>query len=233
MALYARYDWGRLARIHMLDARQYRSWQVCPRPGRGGANIVDSTCRDLFDDTRTMLGPQQESWLADGLVETRDRWNIIASSVLMARADPKKGGASQYWTDAWDGYPPARERLLRHVDAQKVDSCVVISGDAHSGYAADLKVDFTESAPVVASEFCATSITSQGRSAAETQVLLDENPHLHYADSSRRGYGVIDLTPARATMRFRVIGDEKVRDTGVSTERTFSVRASQPGVHPA
>ena len=64
-------------------------------------------------------------------------------------------------------------------------------------------------------------------------ALLDENDHLHYADSSKRGYGVIDLTPARATMRFRVLGNEKVRTTGVSTERTFFVRAGAPGVHPA
>jgi hypothetical protein len=34
-------------------------------------------------------------------------------------------------------------------------------------------------------------------------------------------------------MRFRVLGNEKVRTTGVSTERTFFVRAGQPGVHEA
>jgi alkaline phosphatase D len=234
MALYARYDWGRLARIHLLDARQYRSWQVCPRAGRGGANIVDASCSELFDPDRTMLGRQQESWLSEGLTAAKDRWNIVGSSILMARADPKKGKASQYWTDAWDGYGPARRRLLQHLVDDDITSCVVISGDAHSGYAADLRVDFTAAdTPIVASEFCATSITSQGRSAAETQTLLDENAHLHYADSSKRGYGVLDLTPARATMRFRVLGNEKVRTTGVSTERTFFVRAGQPGVHPA
>jgi alkaline phosphatase D len=188
----------------------------------------------LFDPNRTMLGRQQESWLSEGLTAAKDQWNILGSSILMARADPKKGNASQYWTDAWDGYGPARQRLLQHLVDDDITSCVVISGDAHSGYAADLKVDFTAAdAPIVASEFCATSITSQGRSAAETQALLDENAHLHYADSSKRGYGVIDLTPARATMRFRVLGNEKVRTTGVSTERTLFVRAGQPGVHPA
>jgi alkaline phosphatase D len=234
MALYARYDWGRLARIHLLDARQYRSWQVCPRAGRGGSNIVDASCPELFDPDRTMLGRQQETWLSDGLTAAKDRWNILGSSILMARADPKKGNASQYWTDAWDGYGPARQRLLQHLVGDDLTSCVVISGDAHSAYAADLKIDFTAAdAPIVASEFCATSITSQGRSAAETQTLLDENAHLRYADSSKRGYGVIDLSPARATMRFRVLGNEKVRSTGVSTERTFFVRAGQPGVHPA
>ena len=35
-------DWGSLARFYMLDDRQYRSWQACPRPGRsGGSNTVD------------------------------------------------------------------------------------------------------------------------------------------------------------------------------------------------
>ena len=67
MLLYARYDVGTLARFHLLDGRQYRSAQACPRSGRGGANVVGDTCRALFDERRTMLGAEQERWLADGL----------------------------------------------------------------------------------------------------------------------------------------------------------------------
>ena len=67
MLLYARYDVGTLARFHLLDGRQYRSPQACPRSGRGGANVVGDTCRALFDERRTMLGAEQERWLADGL----------------------------------------------------------------------------------------------------------------------------------------------------------------------
>ena len=33
MRIYGRLDWGRLARIHLLDDRQYRDVQVCPKPG--------------------------------------------------------------------------------------------------------------------------------------------------------------------------------------------------------
>ena len=40
MRIYGRLDWGRLARIHLLDDRQYRDAQVCPRPDRGGSNTV-------------------------------------------------------------------------------------------------------------------------------------------------------------------------------------------------
>ena len=38
MRIYGHVDWGRLARFHLLDDRQYRDPQACPRPGRGGSN---------------------------------------------------------------------------------------------------------------------------------------------------------------------------------------------------
>ena len=37
MQLYGRHEFGRLARVHVLDGRQYRDHQVCPRAGRGRA----------------------------------------------------------------------------------------------------------------------------------------------------------------------------------------------------
>ncbi|TXD71741.1 hypothetical protein FUT87_24655, partial [Mitsuaria sp. TWR114] len=42
-------------------------------------------------------------------------WNLLAQQTLMARfnrQDPAQG-PGRYWTDGWDGYPFARERLLR------------------------------------------------------------------------------------------------------------------------
>jgi alkaline phosphatase D len=67
MSMHSRLDWGRLARIHLLDDRQYRSPQACPRPLRGGPNIVRaSECPQLQEPQRTMLGAAQEAWLAEG-----------------------------------------------------------------------------------------------------------------------------------------------------------------------
>ncbi len=40
MRIVGRLDWGRLARIHLLDDRQYRDPQACPRPDLGGSNTV-------------------------------------------------------------------------------------------------------------------------------------------------------------------------------------------------
>ena len=44
MRIHTHLDWGQLARFHILDTRQYRSWQACPRKGRrGGSNTSTSS----------------------------------------------------------------------------------------------------------------------------------------------------------------------------------------------
>ena len=40
MRIYTRWDYGALARLHVLDDRQYRDYQACPRPDRGGGSNV-------------------------------------------------------------------------------------------------------------------------------------------------------------------------------------------------
>jgi alkaline phosphatase D len=60
MRIVGRLDWGTLARIHLLDDRQYRDPQVCPAPGRGGSNTVAlAQCPSLVDPARTLLGFEQ------------------------------------------------------------------------------------------------------------------------------------------------------------------------------
>jgi alkaline phosphatase D len=113
MRIYTRADFGALARFHMLDDRQYRSPQVCPRPGRGGGNVVFTVdCPDLQTPGRTMLGEAQETWLLDGLGSSASRWNVIAQQTLMTRVDRTPGAGQSFWTDGWDGYPKSREQLL-------------------------------------------------------------------------------------------------------------------------
>jgi alkaline phosphatase D len=230
MRLFARYDFGRLARFHLLDGRQHRTPQACPRRGRGGANLVDERCRELFDRERTMLGANQERWLTNGLRRVPERWHVIAQQTLMARSAVRVGRRLRFWTDNWDGYPAARERLLRAVADHGVHSCVVLTGDAHSSYVCDLKTDFDDvEGPVVASELCGTSITSQGRPQSQTDTIVRQNPHIHFGDSTGRGYIVLDLSPQRCTARLRVIDDEKDRHTAVTTRATFVIDAGRPG----
>ena len=111
MRLHSRVAFGDLAAFHLLDGRQYRSYQACPRPGRGGANMVEE-CAERLDPTRSMLGETQERWLEAGLSASKAKWNVIAQQTLIAQIDTKPGDGQRFWTDAWDGYPAARRRLL-------------------------------------------------------------------------------------------------------------------------
>jgi alkaline phosphatase D len=232
MRLHQRCDWGTLARLHMLDGRQYRTWQACPRPGRGGSNNVDESCTARLAANRTMFGAEQERWLEQGLREAPDRWHVLAEATLVARAATPVEGGERFWTDAWDGYPAARDRLLRFLDDNEIRSCVMVSGDAHTNYVADLKLDFDDpQAPAVAAEVCGTSITSQGRAQTQTDAIREHNPHIHLADSSRRGYVVFDLDAERCRATLRVLDDVKVRESQVSTLAVAAVLAGRPGAN--
>src|SRR5918999_1033020 len=112
----------------------------------------------------------------------------------MARALVTAGGRRRVSSDPWDGYPAARNRLLRTIEDNGLRSCVVLSGDAHTGYVCDLKRDFgDEQAPPVATELCATSITSRGRAQSATDAIVRDNPHILHGDSANRGYVVLDV----------------------------------------
>jgi len=70
LRMYERYDWGQLARFHVLDTRQYRSYHACPKTGRGGSNSVTSSCSERLLPERTLLDQEQETWLANGFASS-------------------------------------------------------------------------------------------------------------------------------------------------------------------
>jgi alkaline phosphatase D len=147
----------------------------------------------------------------------------------MAQVDRRPGPGQSFWTDGWDGYPKARERLLGFVAAKRVANPVVIGGDVHTSVVADLKTDFDDpKSPVVATEFVGTSITSQGISAKSIETWRSDNPHIRFADSTRRGYTVLELTPQRCLARLRTV-NEKETDSPVQTLATWAVEDGRPG----
>jgi len=230
MRIYTHWDYGALARFHVLDDRQYRSHQACQRPGRGGSNVVDETdCPDLLRPDRTMLGAPQERWLAGGLTESGARWNVIAQQTLMAQMDRTPGPGRSFWTDGWDGYPRSRGQLLRLIASKRVSNPVVIGGDVHMSIIADLKLDFDNPrSPVVATEFVGTSITSQGLSQKTLETWRDDNPHVKFANSTRRGYTSIEITPKHWLARLRTV-NEKQADSPLRTLATWAVEDGKPG----
>ncbi len=225
MRIYERFAWGGLADLHVLDDRQYRSHEACPRPLRGGSNVVGPACAERLDPARTMLGAGQERWLDEGLERSRAAWNVIVQQTLMAPAGrPGRDGGVRYWTDGWDGYPAARERLLRSLAERRPRNPVVLGGDVHCNYVADLHLapERPES-PVVAAEFCGTSITSQGSRPDVIAAIAAANPHIHLADPQHRGYVLLDFSARRLEAKLRVVETVKRESSPVSTLAAFRV----------
>lgn len=229
--IYGRHAWGDLALLHVLDDRQYRDHQACPKALRGGGNVVGAECTERLDPHRTMLGAAQERWLAEGLARSRAHWNLVVQQTLMATAGRPSERGPLHWTDGWDGYPIARERLLAALAQPGVRNPIVLGGDVHANYVADLHLRPGDPAsPLVAAEFCGTSITSQGTRPDVIARIKGANPHIRFAESTKRGYVVLDVSRGRTEAALRVVETVKERDSPVATRARFTVEDGRPGV---
>jgi alkaline phosphatase D len=228
LRLYQQVTFGSLVRFHVLDDRQFRSPQPCAAAGRGGAIVGD--CAERRDARLTMLGEAQERWLETSLDRSRARWNILAQQTVMAQVDRKRGEGQEFWTDGWDGYPAARRRLLDYLAARQPGNPVVIGGDVHSFWVNDLKPDFDDArSPVVATEIVGTSITSQSGSQEALDARRADNPHVKFADGTRRGYVRVDLTPKRLQADLRAMRGVSQPRERADTLATFVVGDGTPG----
>lgn len=236
--IFHRLDWGRLARLHALDGRQYRDTHACRPLGRlGGASAVDAeACIQLQDPKRSMLGAAQERWLAEGW-DTDRPWNLLAQQTLMARnsrmpvTEPVNGRpGGRYWTDGWDGYPLARQRLLQGAADRRLGGAVVLSGDVHAFVVAELQADaFKADAPIVASELCGTSISSRGLPQTVMDRLRPYNPHLLHARSDQRGYLALKLDERELRADLMVVQDPLNAFSPVAVSARFVVEHGRPG----
>jgi alkaline phosphatase D len=229
LRLYCARTFGDLVNVFALDERQYRSPQACPRPGRRGGNRV-SNCAELFEPGRTKLGARQEAWLAAGLAASEAQWNLLAQGTVMAYIDEQPGPGERFWTDGWNGYPAARDRLIDTLVQTRVANPVVLSGDIHAFVVANInRVPADRSSPIVASEFTTTSITSQGIPQKFLDERLPENPNLLFANSEHRGYLRLDVTPQRLRADLVAMDTVITQDAGRSVLASFEVEAGRPG----
>jgi alkaline phosphatase D len=232
MRIYDRVTYGDLAEFSLLDGRQYRSRAACYIPPDGGGWRLenDESCPELRDRTRSMLGMPQEAWLYKGLQNSKARWNVIAQNMMMADfAEEQRGGDLKFSTDDWNGYPENRARLLRHIEKTRVANPVVLTGDMHSFWTNDLRMDFRKSdTPVLATEFVTSSITS-GCPQDHYEKHLHNNPQVRFFESRKRGYASVDLTPERMTTRFQAISDARDPNASLATLETFVIENGRAG----
>jgi alkaline phosphatase D len=225
MQIFRRFDWGDLARIHMLDTRQYRSQSSCEDPAEDG-------CPALDDPTRTMLGDEQEEWLEQGLLESNARWNLIGQQVVMSNFAPVE---SLLNFDQWDGYPQARQRFLDFVSQNQIPNVLLMTGDIHIGGVMHIHRDPSDfSSEVVAAEMVTPSISSSAESLADTGAIAEYGlmlqDNVHFVHAVKRGYILLELERDTARAHFQMAQTVMEPESAVETEAVFALRSGSLAV---
>ena len=230
LRIFRRLRYGRLAEFLMLDDRQYRTDNPC---GDGES----MRCEEAIAGTYTMLGRPQERWLESRLARSHASWNIVGQQLLIAELEHATIRPDWFWNDAWDGYPNARRRLLEAVVDTNVSNPVFLTGDWHSTFVNDLKLDFKDpSQRTIATEFVTPAITTGGDDTPYGPYyapMIPFNPHIQYYEGDRRGYFAATVTPQRMQVDLRFVSSvEDPNGTG-HVERSWVVENGRPGAIPA
>jgi alkaline phosphatase D len=231
MRLYQRSVFGDLVNIAMLDNRQYRSPAACRSKEDGGGQVVTATCKDLFDTGRSMLGEEQERWLSGNFGRSTALWNVIGNGEMFSRLRQKTpGGEEGWWTDDWNGFPPARDRVIAAMARSKVANPLFVTGDIHSFWVNDVKEDFRNpSSASVATEIACSSITAAGVPYGQFAALLPDNPHVKFFESRKRGYLLCDAGRKTMTTDLRVVDNVRDPNSGGGSASRFVIEAGRPG----
>ena len=254
--LYRRLQFGRLASLSMLDLRSYRDEQV--------DSPVDPA---LADPGRSITGPEQERFLLDGLTAADVQWKLVGNPVMIAPvrlpstldaravegiatlvdAESPPVAGVPYNVDQWDGYPVQQARVMGVLRDRGVRDAVFLTGDIHSGWAADLPADpatYPATGDSVGVELVCTSVTSDNLDdilgtpprtaslAVETAVKAN-NPHVKYLDFDSHGFSVLEVTPAGAQMDWYVLTDRTDPAAAAVWSTSFRVPAGTSRVQPA
>lgn len=232
---------GRTVELFATDSRQFRDDQPCGDNELTGPKL----CGEADDPGRTLLGGPQKAWLLDGLANSRARWKVLANqNMLMGMIAGDQG--ERAWLDTWDGYGAERTELLSTI-AEQVPNTVVVTGDDHDTYAAELwNTGFAPGSTVGAQknpigtkrasvEFVVPSVSStntgdgadEDGAEQEERNRLGHNAHLKLIDMVQHGYGVLEVDQREARFAFREV-DKTDPDAGVRTSYTLTVPSGNP-----
>ena len=239
------FAFGNLVDLFMLEERLVgRSPQL---PSNTSTSGVFTQSGAFADPARQVLGTDEEGWLASGLRSSTARWKLIGQGVMFAHlkvepASNASGGGRFVNADQWDGYQPARDRVYDILKGTSttpaVGNVAVLSGDAHSSWAADLTQDPNNPDPGTggydpgsgvgsrAVEFVGTSVTSPalidtGGLAEATLKFI--NPHFKYIELSKRGYMLVDVDSSRVVCEWWHVDTVTSANSGESLGAAYQV----------
>jgi alkaline phosphatase D len=238
------FRFGKLLNLLMLEERlNARSEQLPQTHATALGPAFLQSDPGYADPERGLLGADEEIWLTNTLRQSSTIWKVLGQGVMFAQLKAAGypnavGGGAFLNSDQWDGYQPARDRIYSAIKGTdggpKVSNVVVLTGDIHSAWAADLTQDPNNpdtstggynpatGEGSVAVEFVGTSVTSPGVDDPGNGIagyLMGQNPHFKHIDLNHRGYMLLDVTPARVNTEYWMLDTVAAR----SAVETFSV----------
>jgi alkaline phosphatase D len=228
MKLYRTISFGRLATFQVLDTRQYRSDQP---NGDKSSDLNDAA----LSPKNSLLGAKQAHWLKSALLRSTASWNVLAQQVMMGMVDVDTSDEQRYSMDQWCSAGYERIRLMKFLAERNIPNPVVLTGDIHSNWANDLRIDDRRpGTSVVASEFVGSSISSSGNGPKEfsgLDKLLAQNQCVRY-HNRQRAYVSCTVTPETWRSDYRII-DEVTRPGGkIATGASFVIESGEAGLKP-
>jgi alkaline phosphatase D len=238
--IHRAFQFGDLADLVMLDTRLW---------GRDRPAASNGELETINDPGRTLLGFDQEEWLAAQLRGSTARWKLIGQQVVFGQlkalgAPNSEGGGTIFNPDQWDGYGPARQRVFDLLRDEQLRNVVVLSGDIHSSGVAELTEDPNNpeaydpqtGAGALAVEFVTPGVTSPafppGSNETLLPLILTENPHIKYADIERRGYLTLEVTTESVSAYWYHFADIEQRETEEIAGPAFVTLADSNRVIP-
>lgn len=162
-------------------------------------------------------------------------------------------GGKYFSTEQWDGYWAERRELMDFVADECIENVIITSGHTHIWFECGIRPDYDDlpgeeghtgpGSPIVAREFVCGSLTAdpdvreqffpgQPKEEQEAGVhaleaaFLGANPHVDYIDLLYQGYGVVELTPERCTVDFRIIDTFDI-DAVATTKESYVVAVGE------
>jgi len=218
--IYRRIEVGDLARIHVLDTRQYRTVLDCD-----SASSVGPRCATSTDPGTTVLGDDQEMWLTAGLSQGSPVWDVVAQQIVLHQWRFGAGDGDEIvWNlDQWDGYPAARSRLLDTLGGS-AGQPVVLTGDVHTSWVSELRADFDEPGSArVGTEFVVPGVSSTPSDllAAAAPQVRSFSDHIRYDEEAHTGWLRHQLTSDAWTATYRYVEDAADSASAVTDGPTF------------
>ncbi len=231
MRLYRTVSFGRLATFQVLDTRQYRTDQ----PNDDNESPLNEAA---LNPNNSLLGRRQAAWLQASLLESTATWNVLAQQVMMGLVGfrPKDKTDLHYSMDQWPGAAHERGKLLEFLRDRRVPNPVVLTGDIHSNWVNDLRVDDRQpDTPIVAAEFVGTSLSSGGNGSQRFEGLEDclaSNPGVRFGNAER-GYVRCTVTPDAWRSDYQVFEEIEKPGGAAITRASFVVEEGQRGIKSA